>query len=116
MPLPVEKLIAALPGLTAELRDGAEAFSSFARAILTTDTRPKVAHRQIAIDGRTVRIAGACKGAGMIHPRLTAPPHAPLHATMLVYLFTDAICDAAALRTMLAPSAELSFKPHLDRR
>jgi glutamate N-acetyltransferase/amino-acid N-acetyltransferase len=105
VPLPVEKLIAAIPKLAAALRDGAEAFSSFARAILTTDTRPKVAHRQIAIDGGTVRIAGACKGAGMIHPRLSAPPH----ATMLVYLFTDAVCDAAALRAMLEPSAELSF-------
>jgi glutamate N-acetyltransferase/amino-acid N-acetyltransferase len=105
VPLPVEKLIAALPTLAAGLEDGAAAFSSFARAILTTDTHPKVAHRQVAIDGRTVRIAGACKGAGMIHPRLTAPPH----ATMLVYLFTDAICDAAALRAMLEPSAELSF-------
>jgi glutamate N-acetyltransferase/amino-acid N-acetyltransferase len=105
VPLPVEKLTAALPLLISELRAGAEAFSAFSRAILTTDTRPKVAHRQLSINGHTVRIAGACKGAGMIHPRLTAPPH----ATMLVYLFTDAAMEASALRAMLAPCAELSF-------
>ncbi len=105
VPLPVEKLTAALPQLAAALGEGAEAFSGFARAILTTDTRPKVSHRQLTIDGKTVRIAGACKGAGMIHPRLSAPPH----ATMLVYLFTDAAADAAALRAMLQPSAEQSF-------
>jgi glutamate N-acetyltransferase/amino-acid N-acetyltransferase len=105
LPLPVEKLTAALPKLASELNEGAEAFSSFARAILTTDTRPKVSHRQLSFNGQTVRIAGACKGAGMIHPRLSAPPH----ATMLVYLFTDAAIEAAALRAMLQPSAELSF-------
>jgi glutamate N-acetyltransferase/amino-acid N-acetyltransferase len=105
VPLPVEKLTAALPQLAAALDGGADGFSAFARAILTTDTRPKVSHRQVMIDGQTVRIAGACKGAGMIHPRLSAPPH----ATMLVYLFTDAQIDAAALRAMQQPSAELSF-------
>ena len=103
-PLPVEKLTGALPGLAAALRPGSDAFSAFARAILTTDTRPKAAFRSIVIDGQTVRIAGACKGAGMIHPRL-APPH----ATMLAYLLTDAALDAGALRSLLHMSADLSF-------
>lgn len=104
VPLPVEKLTAALPGVLGELAGTPTAFSAFARAILTTDTRPKIAHRQIVIDGQTVRLAGACKGAGMIHPRLFPP-----HATMLAYLLTDAAVDAPVLQTMLNRSAEGSF-------
>ncbi len=104
VPLPVEKLVNALPAATAALAPGADAFSRFARAILTTDTRPKVAHRLVDVDGQTVRLAGACKGAGMIHPRLAAP-----HATMLAYLFTDARMEAATLQTMLQNSVETSF-------
>ncbi len=104
VPLPVDKLIHALPASHAALAPGGEAFSAFARAILTTDTRPKVAHRTVEIAGQTVRLAGACKGAGMIHPRLVAP-----HATMLAYIFTDAQAEAAALQTMLGSSVETSF-------
>ncbi|RRA49710.1 bifunctional glutamate N-acetyltransferase/amino-acid acetyltransferase ArgJ [Acidipila sp. EB88] len=104
VPLPVDKLLAALPQLQTSLASGADAFSAFARAILTTDTRPKVAHRAVVIDGKIVRLAGAAKGAGMIHPRLSPP-----HATMLVYLFTDALADAATLRSMLQGGAEPSF-------
>ncbi len=106
VPLPVEKLTAALPVAAGELATGADAFSRFARAILTTDTRPKVAHRSITVDGKTVRLAGACKGAGMIHPRLK--PAVP-HATMLAYLFTDAEIATADLQAMLNPSVELTL-------
>ncbi len=104
VPLPVKKLIDALPAARALLAPGAGAFSAFARAILTTDTRPKVAYRSVVVGGKPVRLAGACKGAGMIHPRLTAP-----HATMLVYLFTDGALDAAALNSYLGACAETSF-------
>lgn len=55
--------IAALTGPTAHQGAGAAA-----RAIMTTDTRPKVAARTISVAGKTVTIAGMCKGAGMIHP------------------------------------------------
>ncbi len=116
VPLPVARLTAALPQAAAALEASAEAFSAFARAILTTDTRPKVAHRTVLVEGRAVRLAGACKGAGMIHPRLSPPdardasaaPPAP-HATMLVYLFTDARVQAPALATLLAAAVEPSF-------
>ncbi len=101
VPLPGDKLLNALPELAAALTP--QNFSTFARAILTTDTRPKVAHRTVA--GGTVRLAGAAKGAGMIHPRLVGPPH----ATMLVYLFTDARLPAPALQGALAASVERSF-------
>ena len=110
VPLPVAKLTAALPQAAAALEASADAFSAFARAILTTDTRPKVAHRTVLIEGQPVRLAGACKGAGMIYPRLSPPDSPPSpHATMLVYLFTDARLQAPALATLLAAAVEPSF-------
>jgi glutamate N-acetyltransferase/amino-acid N-acetyltransferase len=103
VPLPAEKLVAALPNVQASLASDAESFSRFARAILTTDTRPKVAHATASINGKSVRLAGVCKGAGMIHPQLVP------HATMLVYLFTDAAIESAALDTFLRAAVETSF-------
>ncbi len=72
----------------------------FARAIMTTDTRMKVAPRSRSRPtGAQVRIFGAAKGAGMIHPQLGAPSGAAApHATMLVYLFTDLAAEPAELR------------------
>jgi glutamate N-acetyltransferase / amino-acid N-acetyltransferase len=106
VPLPAEKLVAALPEVRAALAPGSEAFLRFAQAILTTDTRPKIAHASFEVAGQTVRIAGVCKGAGMIHPRLAS---AVPHATMLVYVFTDAVIEPAALNQFLVDAAEVSF-------
>lgn len=103
VPLPAEKLVAALPAVERTLAASAEQFSAFARAIMTTDTRPKVAHAQLLIGGKTIRIAGVCKGAGMIHPQLVP------HATMLVYLFTDAAIFPSDLDAMLRDAVEISF-------
>ncbi|MGC1295052.1 MAG: bifunctional glutamate N-acetyltransferase/amino-acid acetyltransferase ArgJ [Alloacidobacterium sp.] len=103
VPLPAEKPIAALPAVAAALGATPEHFSQFARAIMTTDTKPKVAHVSLSVDGKRVRIAGVCKGAGMIHPQLVP------HATMLVYLFTDAAIQPADLDMLLRQSAEISF-------
>jgi glutamate N-acetyltransferase / amino-acid N-acetyltransferase len=103
VPLPAEKPIAALPEVAAALGATPEHFSQFARAIMTTDTKPKVAHVSLSVDGKRVRIAGVCKGAGMIHPQLVP------HATMLVYLFTDAAIQPADLDMLLRQSAEISF-------
>ncbi len=100
VPLPAEKLVAALPEARRSLSRDSD---SFARAILTTDTRPKVAHTAVSIGGETVRLAGVCKGAGMIHPQLVP------HATMLVYLFTDAEIEPAALDEFLRAAVERSF-------
>jgi glutamate N-acetyltransferase/amino-acid N-acetyltransferase len=105
VPLPAEKLVAALPDVQASLESSAEAFSRFAHAILTTDTRVKIAHTTFEVGGKTVRIAGACKGAGMIHPQLVPA----LHATMLVYLFTDAAIGSSALDGYLRAAVEQSF-------
>jgi glutamate N-acetyltransferase/amino-acid N-acetyltransferase len=103
VPLPAEKLIAALPEIGRNLAATAEQFAAFGRAILTTDTRPKMAAATLTIGGKTVRIAGVCKGAGMIFPQLVP------HATMLVYIFTDAAISPGDLNTMLGAAVDLSF-------
>lgn len=111
VPLPSEKLVAALPAAQKSLREGTEGLSEFAQAILTTDSRSKVAHAMFERDGKTVRITGVCKGAGMIHPQLVAAgaEGAALHATMLVYLFTDAAAHPTTLDRYLRAAAEDSF-------
>ncbi|HYK36644.1 bifunctional glutamate N-acetyltransferase/amino-acid acetyltransferase ArgJ [Alloacidobacterium sp.] len=101
--LPAEKLIAAMPEIAAKLGAAAENFAQFARAIMTTDTRPKTAYASLSVNGKAVRIAGVCKGAGMIHPQLVP------HATMLVYLFMDAAIEPADLDVLLRQSIEVSF-------
>jgi glutamate N-acetyltransferase/amino-acid N-acetyltransferase len=105
VPLPVEKVRAALPALHDAVGYTADHFAGIANAIMTTDTRPKTAHAIVEIDGRPVRIAGVAKGAGMIHPQLAAAPH----ATMLVYLCTDAAAEPALLERLLIQAGETSF-------
>ncbi len=107
VPLPWEKLAAAMPGLAAELGAESDHFQQVAEAILTTDLVEKTAFARVVIDGREVRIAGVGKGSGMIHPRLVAP--AALHATMLVYIMTDARVEPAVLQGMLGRAVEVSF-------
>ena len=106
VPLPVEKLVAALPAVKAELGAESDHFQQVARAILTTDLVEKTAFARLVIDGKEVRIAAVGKGSGMIHPRLV--PAAP-HATMLVYILTDAEVDPAALQRILGRAVEVSF-------
>jgi glutamate N-acetyltransferase/amino-acid N-acetyltransferase len=108
VPLPAEKLAAALPGLAATLGSDANHFHDAAQAILTTDTVEKVAFARFEVagsDGKTreVRLAAFGKGSGMIHPQLTP------HATMLVYVITDAAITPAALNAYLRPAVEVSF-------
>jgi glutamate N-acetyltransferase/amino-acid N-acetyltransferase len=104
VPFPGEKVIAALPALKAELGDSAAHAELFARAIMTTDTKMKVAQAAIDVDGMQTRIWGAAKGAGMIYPQLGPP-----HATMLVYLFTDIAAESEQLQGVLEPAVEQSF-------
>ncbi len=85
-PLPMAKLEAGLPlVLEAARPDG---LPDFARAIMTTDTKPKMRSASGDVDGVRVTVAGACKGAGMIHPNM---------ATMLAYVVTDAAVTPEAL-------------------
>ena len=103
VPLPAEKPIAVLPQIAESLGSAPRHFAQFARAIMTTDTRPKTAYASLRVDGKIVHVAGVCKGAGMIHPQLVP------HATMLVYIFTDAAIAPSALDKMLQQSVEVSF-------
>jgi glutamate N-acetyltransferase/amino-acid N-acetyltransferase len=108
VPLPAEKLIAALPGLAAQLGSESDNFQQVAQAILTTDTIEKTAFARLEIAGsegaiQEVRIAAVCKGAGMIHPQLVP------HATMLVYILTDAAIEPLILDGYLRRSIEVSF-------
>ena len=77
-----------------------DAWAEAARAIMTTDTFPKLSVRTVAIDGVPVTIAGMAKGAGMIAPDM---------ATMLSFVFTDAAIAAPALQTLLAKAVKPSF-------
>jgi glutamate N-acetyltransferase / amino-acid N-acetyltransferase len=95
VPLPAEKILAALPNLISAKRDSADAAMCFARAIMTTDTRPKLANAAFSAGSGMVNILGLAKGSGMIHPRM---------ATMLVYLFTDTAASPAELQRALKPS------------
>lgn len=112
VPLPVEKLVAAIPEAIATLGREPENAEAFATAILTTDTRMKVAQENFTLDGRTVHLLGCAKGAGMIGPQLLpatpTTPQAP-HATMLVYLFTDLDASSQQLTAMLRPAVASSF-------
>jgi glutamate N-acetyltransferase/amino-acid N-acetyltransferase len=108
VPLPAEKLIAVLPDLAQSLGSQFDHFQQAAQAILTTDTVEKTAFARFEIDGpdktrQEVRIAALGKGSGMIHPQLVP------HATMLVYVLTDAAIQPADLQAYLNQSIELSF-------
>jgi glutamate N-acetyltransferase/amino-acid N-acetyltransferase len=95
--LPDEKIRAALPEAVRRLSPSAHAAS---RAILTTDSGPKVAEATFAVGGRRGRILGFAKGAGMIHPDM---------ATMLVFVLTDVAATPAFLKSALLVAADASF-------
>ena len=98
--LPAEKIVRALPELIAASVAGEQAAEGFARAIMTTDTRPKIVSRRIRAGSRSFVLLGIAKGAGMIHPNL---------ATMLVYLFTDLEASPPELQGLLRPACDDSF-------
>jgi len=97
-PLPMEPLLAALPPTFSSLRDNG--WADAAEGILTTDTRPKGACRQIEINGETITVTGIAKGAGMIRPDM---------ATMLAYVATDAACSFEYLQQTLNAAVNKSF-------
>jgi len=103
VPLPVEKLIAAIPAAKVALDSDAAAARAFATAIMTTDTKMKVAYETIDLGEKPVNLFGCCKGAGMIGPQLVP------HATMLAYIFTDLGASPENLQSMLATAVEDSF-------
>lgn len=97
-PLPVAKILANLPAAIANLAP--THWFAAAQAIMTTDTVPKAASRQIEIDGHIVTITGIAKGSGMIHPNM---------ATMLGYIATDAAIAPSLLQDLVRHAADHSF-------
>ena len=100
VPLAVERILNAAPGLAKSLAFSPRAFDGLTRAIMTTDTRPKRAWASARIGGKTVRIAGCAKGAGMIHPNM---------ATMLSFVVTDAAVEPAILDVALRDVVSRTF-------
>lgn len=94
VPLPVEKILAAVPGLKSQLI--AEGLEQSAKAIMTTDTYPKFRTRKLG----NVTISAMAKGSGMIEPNM---------ATMLSYILTDAKIEPADLQSMLRKAVDVSF-------
>ena len=97
-PLPHDRIIAKI----AQLHEGQTeaAIKDAARAIMTTDTFPKGASATVDIGGQQVQIAGIAKGSGMIAPDM---------ATMLVYIFTDALIGQGALQTLIFQHNDRTF-------
>lgn len=96
--LPMEKIEAGVRQAASQLSETGGDLAAL--AIMTTDTKPKIAAREIEIGGRVVRIGGICKGAGMICPNM---------ATMLCFITTDANIDHHTLQKSLAQNVEISF-------
>lgn len=97
-PLDAGKITGRLGALAREART--ESYADASRAIMTTDTYPKLATRKAEIDGVSITINGIAKGAGMIAPDM---------ATMLAFLFTDAAIEPQALRASLDPAVDETF-------
>jgi glutamate N-acetyltransferase / amino-acid N-acetyltransferase len=97
-PLPVAKIVAALPAAKAAL--AADHWFAAVSAIMTTDTVPKGASRRVMVDGVPVTVTGIAKGAGMIHPDM---------ATMLSFIATDAPIADGLLPSLVYEIADLSF-------
>ncbi len=96
--LPVDNICRALPGLAGNL--AGDAWPDCARAVMTTDTRPKGCSVQSVVGEETVTVTGIAKGAGMIKPDM---------ATMLAFIATDAAVSRGALDRMLKTAVDQSF-------
>ena len=94
--LPVDRIAKAFR----EIKLSRTGFSDFSRAIMTTDTRPKMVGVTSEVGGKTVRVRGIAKGAGMIHPNM---------ATLLAFVITDATVPHAALASIVKRAADRSM-------
>jgi len=100
VPLPIEKILRALPGITRNRRSSARSFAELSLAICTTDTRPKTAFAWFKMAGKRIHVIGCAKGAGMIHPNM---------ATTLAFVATDASIAPGLLQRTLRDVISRSF-------
>jgi len=97
-PLPMDRIISHIPRLIGNLSP--HGLLNAAKAIMTTDTFPKVMMERCSIGQREIRICGVAKGSGMIMPRM---------ATLLCFVMTDAAIESASLQMALSSAQESSF-------
>jgi acetylglutamate kinase len=95
--LPAARIAEAMPALVAQLGDRVE---QAAEAIITSDTRVKMASREVTLGGKPATLAAICKGSGMIAPQL---------ATVLCFVVTDAAVAPKALQEALARAVDQTF-------
>jgi len=111
--LPMANVKAGIVEAASRLGAKPEHADTAAEAIMTSDTRPKQIAIEFKLGGKRVRIGGIGKGAGMIHPGMSAtgrrPPAASLHATLLCFITTDAAIQAKALQAALQEAVAQSF-------
>ena len=114
--MPMDNVRAGIIEAAMELGYTAQHADHATEAIMTSDTKPKQIAVEFKLGGRTVRIGGICKGAGMIQPGMSATgarpaalPHGGLHATMLGFITTDAAVDKKVLQTALREAVAHSF-------
>jgi glutamate N-acetyltransferase/amino-acid N-acetyltransferase len=100
VPLRADKIIRKLPKLIDARTPSQRGVLAFAQAIMTTDTRPKIASARFDAGSAPVTLLGIAKGSGMIHPQL---------ATMLVYLFTDVAASPRELQHVLRDACDQSL-------
>ena len=111
--LPMHQVRAGIIEAAVELGSRPARAAQAAEAIMTSDTRPKQIAVEFLLGGKRVRLGGICKGAGMIQPGMSGtgkrPAAAPLHATMLCFLTTDAKVDPKLLQAALRDAVANSF-------
>src|ERR1700682_1209304 len=100
VPLPLEKIMRALPVIARHRRASSRSFAELSLAICTTDTRPKTAAASFQMAGKKIHFVGCAKGAGMIHPNM---------ATMLAFVATDAAIAPALLQKTLREVTTRTF-------
>jgi glutamate N-acetyltransferase/amino-acid N-acetyltransferase len=113
LPLPMPNVRVGIAAAAARLGREPHHAAAAAEAIMTSDTRPKQIAVEFELGGRTVRLGGICKGAGMIQPGMSLTGRRPAarapHATMLAFLTTDAALEPAPLRAALEHAVARSF-------
>src|ERR1700692_1951322 len=100
VPLPLEKILRALPVIARHRRPSARSFAELSLAICTTDTRPKTAASSFKMSGKRIHFVGCAKGAGMIHPNMP---------TMLSFVITDAAIAPGLLQKTLRAVTSRTF-------
>ncbi len=114
--MPMDNVRAGIVEAGIELGSTLEHATNTVEAIMTSDTKPKEIAVEFKLGGKTVRIGGICKGAGMIQPGMSATgarpaalPHGGLHATMLCFITTDAAIETKVLQAALQEATAQSF-------